>query len=407
MKRLGVAAGRNAAGQQKKSTCATSTTTTTTTKRRRMVVQMSLVLVLLVVIQGQIERSFQDIFFQNQNPDYPELDEATSTGLQQEQRPRRYPPVDCVSLLQGRPHNVDDPNRSLEESPNKWVNATNPSFKISLHSQGFDPMRWASIMNRGNYYETGVTEQFHQILYNAPKGLVIDVGMNIGWFTAYSRAMGHAVVAFDPNPIMHTRVCETLALNGWNDTSTTTTTTDLKPLSPFVRTFPYGLAGQLTTMNLTLGKNPGGSSFHQDRLAQKFRRYLPVQVVTLDDMSDQEGWILETSPEIHVMKVDVEGFEPQVLKGATRLLASGKVQNMIMENSFKDDSLAKETLSTIYRAGYHVHFMSSVNGDAYHQDWVPTINRALDTQQMDIPELELFSKTTINLWWKKKTSAAL
>lgn len=368
---------------------------------------MSLLLVLLVVIQGQIERSFQDIFFQNQNPDHPELDEATSTGLQQEQRPRRYPPVDCVSLLQGRPHNVDDPNRSLEESPNKWVNATNPSFKISLHSQGFDPMRWASIMNRGNYYETGVTEQFHQILYNAPKGLVIDVGMNIGWFTAYSRAMGHAVVAFDPNPIMHTRVCETLALNGWNDTSTTTTTTDLKPLSPFVRTFPYGLAGQLTTMNLTLGKNPGGSSFHQDRLAQKFRRYLPVQVVTLDDMADQEGWILETSPEIHVMKVDVEGFEPQVLKGATRLLASGKVQNMIMENSFKDDSLAKETLSTIYRAGYHVHFMSSVNGDAYHQDWVPTINRALDTQQMDIPELELFSKTTINLWWKKKTSAAL
>ena len=37
-------------------------------------------------------------------------------------------------------------------------------------------------MNKGSYYETGITEQFHQILANATrKGLVLDIGMNIGW----------------------------------------------------------------------------------------------------------------------------------------------------------------------------------------------------------------------------------
>lgn len=37
-------------------------------------------------------------------------------------------------------------------------------------------------MDKGNYYETGITEQFHEILGNTTeRGLVLDIGMNIGW----------------------------------------------------------------------------------------------------------------------------------------------------------------------------------------------------------------------------------
>ena len=61
-----------------------------------------------------------------------------------------------------------------------------------------DKMRWVHIMKKGEYYETGVTAAFHTILgmYDStvrPAPLVIDIGMNIGWFSLYSRAHGHDV----------------------------------------------------------------------------------------------------------------------------------------------------------------------------------------------------------------------
>ena len=36
-------------------------------------------------------------------------------------------------------------------------------------------------MDKGNYYETGITDQFHEILAELKPGLVLDIGMNIGW----------------------------------------------------------------------------------------------------------------------------------------------------------------------------------------------------------------------------------
>ena len=96
----------------------------------------------------------------------------------------------------------NDPNEGMED-PVKFIEKIKPNFWITLHKQNFDKLRWDSIMKKGYYYEGQITNQFQEILLNKPKGLVVDVGMNIGWYTLLSRAMGHTVVAFDPNPIMH------------------------------------------------------------------------------------------------------------------------------------------------------------------------------------------------------------
>jgi len=119
----------------------------------------------------------------------------------------------CPSIIAHRKDkDFFDPNKSLEESP-KRLTITNPPFWISLHTERFDKMRWVSIMVKGNYYETGLTNLFKEILAKTESpGLVIDVGMNIGWFTLWSRAHGHKVASFDPNPVMHVRVCES---NRW------------------------------------------------------------------------------------------------------------------------------------------------------------------------------------------------
>eukprot|EP00547_Thalassionema_nitzschioides_P002159 CAMPEP_0194211824 /NCGR_PEP_ID=MMETSP0156-20130528/11242_1 /TAXON_ID=33649 /ORGANISM="Thalassionema nitzschioides, Strain L26-B" /LENGTH=352 /DNA_ID=CAMNT_0038939503 /DNA_START=346 /DNA_END=1401 /DNA_ORIENTATION=- len=309
-----------------------------------------------------------------------------------------YQPVDCRLQMQAR-QNEDaipkDPNNGMAESPKK-LTITNPPFWISLHKESFDRVRWNSIYKNGNYYETGVTDQFQQMLNSTATkpGLVLDIGMNIGWFTLWARAHGHHVAGFEPNPIMHTRVCESLTLNEhWSDDSS-------------VQIFPYGLGREESTLNLTTGSNPGMSSFHEERLAKRYRKSFPVRVVTLDSVAIQMKWLEPSSVPIYLMKVDVEGHEPFVFGGGTQLLNSGRVQNIIMENSVTDLRTVMDLLAAISNAGYYMHWLSTVTGDPYHLEMLPGINKALKEKVkpgMELDnlgdDLKFFAKVTCNIWW--------
>jgi len=213
----------------------------------------------------------------------------------------------------------------------KRFTITEPPFWIALHNPNFDKMRWVSIKDSGEYYEKGVTSIFHEILSSydlvqesrAP--LVIDIGMNIGWFSLYSRAHGHDVATFEPNPVMFLRMCESLSLNKWGN-------------GDDVSLWMYGLGVQKGFFNLTTGNNPGGSSFFEERLAKKFRKTIPVEVTTLDTVAVKQGWL---DRKISLMKVDVGGFEPYVFEGGTRLLHEGRIENIFMENSVTDITKGK------------------------------------------------------------------
>ena len=316
-------------------------------------------------------------------------------------------PVHCPTHMSKRNESGSfDPNRDLAESPKKFIKK-HPQFWISLHKQNFDRLRWASIMNRGEYYETGITHQFGEILANKTPGLVLDIGMNIGWFTLLARAYGHRVAGFEPNPIMHFRVCESLNLNGWNNDS-------------MIQMFPYGLGVELGTFNLTTGQNPGKSSFYENKLAKRSRRPIPVQVTTLDHVANQEGWLSSTehsdngkersedTPTIHLMKIDVEGFEPFVLQGGQQLLSSGRVANIILENGNEDTELMIGVLVRLYEAGYRLKLISNTNGQPYkmakidslHEEIKNQIAAGIDVNQTG-PEIKQMVKNTFNLWWTK------
>lgn len=98
----------------------------------------------------------------------------------------RLESVSCPSQITTRTEgDAWDPNKGMDESPKRFT-ITDPPFWISLHKKYFDMMRWVSIMDKGNYYETGITDQFHQILGNTTRpGLVFDIGMNIGWVRVF------------------------------------------------------------------------------------------------------------------------------------------------------------------------------------------------------------------------------
>jgi len=283
--------------------------------------------------------------------------------------------VSCPKILirAKEDDNFYDPNKGLESLLKRWT-ITQPPFWISLHKKWFDPRRWTSIYTKGEYYEKGLTDVFRKILDVDEPGLVIDVGMNIGWFLLYARAYGHDVAGIEPNPVMHVRVCESLRLNEWDKDDS-------------IKIFPYGLGEVHEFKNITMGNNPGASSFFEENLAKRNRRKLLVEVQTLDSIADQERWTSSSFEKpIYLLKVDVEGYEKFVFEGGKRLLQTRKIQNIIMENSNEDLELTLQLFTRIYGSGYRVVALMDPNGLPYHSN-VATIASANEAMRK-IPQNE-------------------
>ena len=102
-------------------------------------------------------------------------------------------------------------------------------------------------MKYGKYYEAGLTEHYKQILGGRSTSLVVDVGLNIGWFSLWALALGHNVVAFEPNSANILRVCQSVDLNQFETNS--------------IQIFRLGLGDTPGEMKLSwMGANPGASA---------------------------------------------------------------------------------------------------------------------------------------------------
>lgn len=297
----------------------------------------------------------------------------------------------------------------------KFVDKIEPNFWISLHREHFDPSRWNSIYHDGKYYETGITDQFHEMLSSKPPGIVVDVGMNIGWFTLFSRAMGHTVVAFDPNLIMHSRVCTSLKYNHWWDATSANSGTSSR-----VTTFAYGLGDQEGGLDLTLGENPGGSSFINKRVRVKTGETIRVPVTTLDLFAAQMGWLepnnsgnnKNNDEVIHLLKIDTEGYELNVVHGGKKFIESGRVKNVLVESMpDKKNGSPQEVwdlFSFFWNAGFEVKRISNAWGETIRngQKHAERINYQFQHEQFQGgAEHELFSKKGCNMWWRYRGDA--
>lgn len=147
----------------------------------------------------------------------------------------------------------------------------------------------------------------------------LDVGANFGYFTLLASSLvGEAgrVLAVEPSPYASRRLAETVRRN---------------PL-PQAEVFPLGLSSEPGTLNLYL--SPSG--FHSPTMsASSGGDPVAVPVRRLDDCLDE--WGVET---VDLMKMDVEGHEPHVLAGASRVLGSGRIRAVLCE--FNDHWLRQQ-----------------------------------------------------------------
>ncbi|CAJ1456405.1 unnamed protein product [Effrenium voratum] len=138
--------------------------------------------------------------------------------------------------------------------------------------------------------------------------LVLDIGMNIGWYTALAASFQKNVVAFEPNPAPLEFGKKTVDLNGW---------------SSHVRIVNAGLSQDKAPfyVDATLSKS-GTRSANRKADAKSVK----VPSHRLDDLIDPGA-------EICFLKADCQGCEGDAFLSGSQLLGAGNIKVVMLESS--------------------------------------------------------------------------
>jgi len=175
--------------------------------------------------------------------------------------------------------------------------------------------------------------------------VVFDVGAYVGIYSLWaSRLVGDGfVVAFEPNPIAFRWLISNIELNN---------VTNIKAL-------PYALGDKITKQKLYVaGENEEASSLIMNHIIDNPSGGYPivgefvVPVVTLDYVIDKSTEIFgKPIRRIDLVKVDVEGYEMKVLRGAGKALYKGLIDKFVIEVHL-DQVNTKDLLKYLVDYGY-------------------------------------------------------
>lgn len=190
-----------------------------------------------------------------------------------------------------------------------------------------------------------------------PGDTFVDVGANIGYFSLLSaQRVGQEgrVIAFEPLSRIAKQCGENVAVNNFRNVS--------------VRQVAIGDTQSRQTMSLVPG-NIGGSSLVKESGSGMTEA---VTVSTLDvELADVE--------QIAMIKIDVEGYEREVLLGAKTILMTRKPK-LVLEfspNVYQrhGSTIAKSILEFLFSLGYSIHDINNNVGVRDIQDYLDMIGR--------------------------------
>jgi FkbM family methyltransferase len=196
----------------------------------------------------------------------------------------------------------------------------------------------------GTYGEYSDSESvvFKQII--PERGLVFDVGANIGAHTVtFAKIVGPlgVVIAYEPQRLIYQTLCANVAINSLTNV--------------YCRNEAVGAAkGELLlpVFDPEISANFGGVAVEGHRVGEQ------VHVTTLDDSG---------APACAFIKIDVEGMELKVLRGAKSLIAAHRPV-LYVENDRRDrsDELIRYIDSIGYNMYWHQAFLYNPNN--YERD---------------------------------------
>ena len=164
----------------------------------------------------------------------------------------------------------------------------------------------------------------------APGTVVVEVGANIGAHTVtLARACAPGpLYAFEPQQRVFQILCANLVLNGIENVVASPDACGAQPGEAMIPHMDYGRDGNFGAVSLNT-EDPGG---------------WPVRVVRIDDLN---------LASCRLIKIDVEGFEAEVLRGAAATLARHR-PFLYVENDRREKQ--RELIALVHELGYRAYW---------------------------------------------------
>jgi FkbM family methyltransferase len=188
-----------------------------------------------------------------------------------------------------------------------------------------DPKKDVDVSNHfdaSGMVERGITKVFYNIFKgrcvqsDGSKALFVDVGGNFGWFSILAASMGCRVIVFEPVPHFRAFLEYNVLRN------------DLQHLVDIVGSVVSHMTGgpelKLVVPSNGIWGTAGIDGLNIDQSIRSNNEEIHVKSVTLDEV---------VSEDVLLLKVDVEGWEWSVMRGAEKLLQKYNVENVVMEYS--------------------------------------------------------------------------
>lgn len=210
--------------------------------------------------------------------------------------------------------------------------------------------------------ETGLTGNIYAGLHEFPdmsfllhllrKGdFFVDVGANVGSYTLLAcAAIGARGCAFEPVPDTYKRLVDNVRLNNIEDN---------------VICINKGVGSKIGTLSFTCDADTMNHAMAPDESSDNSTQ---VDVVTLDSTLSNDVPVL--------IKIDVEGFESNVLDGASNILSNPDLQCVIMELNgcgnrygFNEDDILNKMVShgfSTYSYNPFLRELNSIDGKNNH-----------------------------------------
>lgn len=165
-------------------------------------------------------------------------------------------------------------------------------------------------------------------------GMVIEVGANMGVHTVPMAAeltrQGRSMLAIEPQPIIFQQLCANLALNGLMNVTALSYACGRESGVVSFEVPDYRSVGNFGCTSMSSSSETGS-------------RHATVPCIRLDDLVPDAA--------VGLMKIDVEGFELQVLEGSTKILARSQPV-LYVENDRVDQS--PQLIQWLFEHGYHL-----------------------------------------------------
>jgi FkbM family methyltransferase len=201
-------------------------------------------------------------------------------------------------------------------------------------------------------HEPAVQEVLKKII--RPGWICCDIGAHIGYFSLMMARLtgnGGKVFAFEPDPDNFSLLSEHIRING---------------LSSIVDAVPLAVSSRVESAVAVFQKGPASYSSTGKLSSSSNEEGIEVEVTSLDEFVYRRGY-----PEPNFIKIDVEGFEGEVLSGADRILTQARPV-IVCEIHNLEESI--KVLEKLYETGYLVFHIEEdfepVNNLKYGGHWL-------------------------------------